>query len=107
VSFWERTGGGQLFESETLLGPLVPDDAENVLKVSEFHWNRGMPRDLMVFHTGLYLSASSVDFQRHRNRLVVFKPESYEVAQWFDTFNDWYQKTLRSEYAERYDLAPG
>ena len=107
VSFWERTGGGELFESETLLGPLVPEDADNVLKVSEFHWNRGMSRDLMVFHTGLGLSASSVDFQQHRNWLVVFKPESYEVAQRFDTFNHWYHQTLRSEYAERYGLAPG
>jgi hypothetical protein len=107
VSFWERTGGGELFESETLLGPLVPDDADNVLKASEFHWNRGMSRDLMVFHTGLCLSASSVDMRRHRNRLVVFKPESYEIAQWFDTFNLWYQKTLRSEFAERYGLASG
>lgn len=105
VSFWRRTGGGDLFESETLLGPLAPDEGDNVLTVSEFHWNKGLPRDLLVFHTGLCLSASSVDMRRHRNRLVVMKPESFEVTHWFDTFNGWYQHTLRSEYAERYALA--
>jgi len=106
VSFWRRTGGADLFESEILLGPSAPDEGDNVLKVSEFHWNKGLPRDLLVFHTGLCLSASSVDVRRHRNRLVVFKPESYEVANCFKTFNKWYENTLRSEYAERYGLAP-
>jgi hypothetical protein len=106
VGFWRRTGGGNLFESETVLGPLVSDKSDNVLQFNEFHWNRGLSRDLLIFHTGFCLSASSVDMRRHRNRLVVFKPESYEVEQWHDTFNGWYQKTLRSEYAERYGLAP-
>ena len=106
VSFWRRTGGGDLFESETLLGPLAPDEDDNVLKVSEFLWDKGLPRDLLVFHTGFCLSASSVDMRRHRNRLVVVKPEPFEITHWFDTFNGWYKHTLRSEYAERYGLAP-
>ena len=106
VSFWRRTGGGDLFESETLLGPLAADESDNVLKVSESCWNKGLPRDLLVFHTGLRMSASLVDIRRHRNRLVVFKDESFEIEHWFDTFNEWYKNTLRSEYAERYGLDP-
>ena len=105
VDFWRRTGGGDLFETETLLGPLATGDGDSVLKVSEFYWDKGLSRDLLVFHTGICLSASSVDMHRHRNRLVVLKPESFEVSHWFDTFNAWYQNTLRSEYAERYGLA--
>ena len=105
VSFWRRTGGGDLFESETILGPLASDESDNVLKVSEGFWNRGLSPDLVVFHTGLRLSVSSVDVRRHRNRLVVLKPESFELEQSFDTFNAWYQNTLRREYAERYGLA--
>jgi hypothetical protein len=104
VSFWRRTGGGDLFESETLLGPLAPDESDNVLMVSESHWNKGLARDLLVFHTGLCLSASSVDMRRHRKRLVVMNAESFEITHRFDTFNGWYQHTLRSEYAERYGL---
>jgi hypothetical protein len=90
VSFWRRTGGGDLFESETLLGPLATEETNNVLKVSEFHWNNGLPRDLLVFHMGLCVSASCVDMRRHRNRLVVLKPDSFEIALWFDTFSAWY-----------------
>ena len=104
VSFWRRTGGGDCFESETLLGPLATGAGDNVIEISEFYWSKGLLRNLLVFHTGICLSASSVDMRHHRNRLVILKPETFEVAQWFDTFNAWYQNTLRSEYAERYGL---
>jgi len=106
VSFWRRTGGGDCFESETLLGPLASDEGDNVVKMREAYWNKGLPRDLLLFHTGLCLSVSSVDMRRHRNRLLVLNPESFEVEQWFHTFNAWYENTLRSEYSERYGLAP-
>ena len=105
VSFWRRTGGGEIFESETLLGPLASDEGDNVLNLNEFHWNHGVPRDLLIFHTGLCLSASSVDRRRHRNRLITVNADTYEIEHQFDTFNEWYQKTIRSEYAERYGLA--
>src|SRR5215469_681556 len=50
VGFWRRTGGGDLFESETLLGPLVKDEGDNVLKLNEYHWSKGLPSDLLIFH---------------------------------------------------------
>jgi hypothetical protein len=105
VSFWRRTGGGDLFESETLLGPLASNEGDNVLEMNEFHWNHGLPSDLLIFHTGHCLSASSVDRRRHRNRLITLSPNSYQIEHQFDTFNEWYQRTIRSEYSERYGLA--
>jgi hypothetical protein len=104
VEFWRRTGGGDMFESETILGPLVTEESDNVLKMNEYHWSKGLPRDMLIFHTGLNMSASFVDQRRHRNRLISFKPDSYNVEKSFDTFNAWYQENLRSEYAERYGL---
>jgi hypothetical protein len=104
VAFWRRTGGGDLFESETILGPLVADDSDNVLVVNEVHWNKGLPRDMLIFHTGMNISASFVDQRRHRNRCVSLRPDSYDIGRQFDTFSDWYQETLRFEYAARYGL---
>lgn len=92
------------FESETIFGPLVADESDNVLKVNESHWNRGLPRNMLVFLSGVCLSVSFVDRRRHRNRLLSLRPGSYHVQHWFDTFNGWYQMTLRSQYAGRYDL---
>lgn len=104
VDFWRRTGGGDIFESETLLGPLATDESDNVLKVNEHHRSRGLPDQLLIFHIGLCMSASSVDQKRHRNRLVTLGPDSYRVMSTFDSFNDWYQNASRSEYASRYGL---
>jgi hypothetical protein len=104
VDFWRRTGGGDIFESETLLGPLAADENDNVLKLNDYHRGRGLPDELLIFHIGLCVSASSVDRKRHRNRLVTLDPASYQVMSTFDTFGAWYQNTLRSEYASRYGL---
>jgi hypothetical protein len=106
VSFWRHTGGGVIFESETLLGPLVSTESDNVLHFNEHHWNLGLPSDLLIFHAGVRLSASCVDVRRHRNRIVVLKSDSYAIEQWFDTFDKWYQNTLRTEFAGRYGMRP-
>jgi hypothetical protein len=106
VEFWRRTGGGDLFESETILGPLVADESDNVLALNEYHWSKGLPRNMLIFHIGLNVSASFVDQRRHRNRLVSFKPDSYDVEKSFDTFGAWYRENLRSEYGARYGLQP-
>ena len=104
VDFWDRTGGGDIFESETLLGPLHPAEAENVLKMNEYHWNNGLSEEMVLFHIGTFMSASHVDFPKHRNSVVTFKNDSYEIAKKFATFGDWYTKTLRAEFADRYGL---
>jgi hypothetical protein len=106
VEFWRRTGGGDFFESETILGPLVADKSNNVLAQNEYHWSKGLSRKMLIFHIGLNVSASFVDQRRHRNRLVLLKPDSYDVEKSFDTFNAWYRENLRSEYAVRYGLQP-
>ena len=105
VSFWHRTGGGDIFESETLLGPLATDESDNVLSVNEFHWGLGMPRDFVLFHVGFVYSASHVDWHGHETQLLTLKRDSYEIENRFDTFSEWYTQTLRSEYWERYGLS--
>jgi len=104
VSFWRRTGGGDVFESETLLGPLAVDESDNALKVNEFHWSKGLPREMFLFHVGIGLSASFVDRRRHRNRIYTLRSGTYEAVERFDTFGSWYRETIRSEYALRYRL---
>jgi len=85
----------------------VKDAGDNVLKFNEYHWSKGLPNDLLIFHTGLCLSASAVDRRRHHKRLVSFRSSSYEIGRQFNTFNEWYQQTIRAEYAERYGLTNG
>jgi hypothetical protein len=52
--FWIETGGGDFFESETILGPLGRADlADDVETVNAHHHLRGLPADFLVFHRGL------------------------------------------------------
>lgn len=104
VSFWDRTGGGEVFESEILLGPLNPDESENVLKVNEHHWSRGLSQDIVLFHTGTFMSASHVIWPKHQNWIVTFRDGTYEIDQRFRTLTDWYNETLRAEFSGRYGL---
>lgn len=104
ASFWRRTGGGHFFESETILGPLHPDGKESVLEVNQFHWAKGLPHDMVLFHRGKFCSASYADKQRHRRRLVTFKPGSYEVDCEFATFRDWYSNAIRPTFRETHQL---
>ncbi len=104
VECWRRTGGGDLFESETILGPLIEDESENVLKMNEFHWSKGLPTAMLIFHIGSNVSASFANACQHNYELVVFRPGSYDIDKSFCTFNDWYQGNMRAEYASRYGL---
>ena len=56
--FWATTGGGEIFETETLFKPLVPSAAEEGVEfATDWHTHRGMPLGLVVFHEGLEVSA--------------------------------------------------
>jgi hypothetical protein len=46
----------------------------------------------------------AVEICSNRNQLVSFRSGSYQIGRQFDTFNEWYQQTIRAEYAERYGL---
>jgi hypothetical protein len=102
VHFWEVTGGGEVFETESLLGPRhVTELSDDVAAVTRAHRERGMPADYIVFHVGLGgLSAVS----SRDGRYVSLDENTYTVAATFSSFDDWYLSLLRQEYADRYRL---
>lgn len=100
LSFWLTTGGGDVFESETLLSPagaLVGEDVESV--TSACH-QRGLPAEWVVFHVGYGVSAISIETGRY----AWFEGQANAPSQYFDSLSEWYSQVLRAEYAERYGL---
>ena len=62
VVFWQETGGGDVFETETILGPLSdPQMGDDVTSVNRAMRSRGVPARFLVFHTGLLVSAVDTD----------------------------------------------
>jgi hypothetical protein len=99
---WCEMGGGDMFESETILSPFgVSDLADDVDSVNAFHWRQGMPSDYLIFHTGLG-GLSVIEMQVGRYASV--REGSYQVEQTFESLSDWYARLIRKEYASRYGL---
>jgi len=101
--FWCETGGGELFETETILSPFGRRDlGDDVDSINQFHRQKGMPADWLVFHTGL--GGLSV-IELSSGKYASVHEGTYEVHQKFETFADWYDNFIRREYAPRYGLS--
>jgi len=101
LDFWASTGGGEVFETEMFLKPLVSSaDEDGVEYATISHQRRGIPPGLVVFHEGLGSTAV-----RCADGVYVSLDFDSRIAGLYDSFDDWYVNVLRSEYAERYGLA--
>lgn len=101
---WLKTGGGEIFESEMLLHPLeAPLDEDSVDWAERHHRDRGLPEGLLPFHEG----GCGLSVIRLRDgRYLNLDPQSYQERSSHGSFDDWYCRVLREEFAERYGL-PG
>ena len=105
LSVWRQyTYGLDFFESETLLGPLGDAPLGNdVIGVNELLWARGMPSDYLVFHRGLG------DFSAVRQGELVYvqlRADGFREHGAYPTFEEWYRRIPRDEFATRYGLPP-
>lgn len=101
LAFWSRTGGGDLFETEVLLG--LAEDAlngEDLLTVNRALHSQGLPSHIVVFHVGS--QTSGVDTLS--GEFVELRDADRAVVRRFSSLDDWYRGTIRREYAERYGL---
>jgi hypothetical protein len=98
---WNIKGGGDLFETETILQSSGPDEDDLVLPTSKWFWGKGLDSDCYVFHEGLYIST----FRRSDDLLRSLNTSNFSEVGTFRTLDDWYL-SLRAEYGERYGLPP-
>lgn len=98
--FWMATGGGDVYESETILGPFGnPDNGDDVIGANLVYRQKGLPADYRVFHMGMCVSAVRAD-----GVYVTLDATTYAPTAVFVSLEEWYVSVLRSEYAARYGL---
>ena len=101
LAFWKDTGGGDVFESETILGPLGdPQLGDDIVAVNREMHSRGMPETFVVFHIGMLVSAVDTASGVY----VELAPADFHVLRQFVSLEEWYRATLRAEYRQRYNL---
>jgi hypothetical protein len=99
---WSTKGGGDLFESETILQPFGVPEYDQIEPSSQVLWARGLSSEYCVFHTGLGTSV----FRKLDGRIFYIDSEDFSRMSPFQDLDDWYRATVRADFAERYDLAP-
>lgn len=106
IDLWQLTGGGDVFENETIFRPTVPsrpnecfveDDIEGR---NAWYAEEGKSEDLYVFQQGAFLSAVRLSDQR----FVTLTASGYAVKDSFASLDEWYVRTLRAEFGELYGL---
>ena len=101
LAFWQETGGGDMFETETVLGPLGdPHLGDDISTVNREMRSQGMPERFLVYHVGMLVSA--VDTVQ--GNYVELDQSDFHVLRRFASFDEWYVATLREEYRQRYGL---
>jgi hypothetical protein len=99
---WSLKGGGDLFESETILQPFGAPEYDLIESVSHVFWGKGLSNEYCVFHTGI------VDSVFRKSDAAIFclgSPDFNQMSQFRD-LDDWYVNTLRSIFQEKYGLEP-
>ena len=99
---WTLKGGGDLFESETILQPFGGDDYDLIESVSCVFWGKGLSTDYCIFHTGIVDSA----FRKSDGALFSLGSSEQKQMSQFRDLDEWYLRTLRSVFAEKYGLEP-
>jgi hypothetical protein len=105
---WQLTGGGDVFDSETIFRPTVPSTPsscffeDHIEGRNAAHTEEGKSGDLYVFQQGLFLSAVRLSDQT----FVTLTEGGYVVKDSFGSLDEWYVHTLRAEYGVRYGLPP-
>ncbi len=102
VTLWLLTGGGDIFESETLLGPFGDVTlGDDVVEAKAFLRSTGLPSGYLVFSRGFTLGA----VEHSTGEFVELDSRDFRVTARFSTLDDWYRKSVRAEFASRYRLA--
>jgi len=102
--FWRETGGGDIYETETIFGPVGDADlGEDVLEINEELRKGGMPEDFLVFHQGTGgLSAVRLSDGQY----LQLSEDDFSESGTYSSLEEWYDRVIRDEYADRYGLAP-
>jgi hypothetical protein len=102
LHMWREVGGGELFETETLLSPagssVLGDD---IVSVNTFHHRRGLSTQYIVFHVGV---GGLTAYDKKEDVICQLDSERYDIIATFPSLDVWYSEVLHGEYARRYGL---
>lgn len=102
AQLWRETGGGDLFEGETILGPFGDSSSgSDIDSVNESYRRRGLSREYLIVHIGSAMTA----IRLRDGKWVTLDQDTYQETGEYNSLADWYQAVLHMEFAGRYGLS--
>ena len=101
-NLWKEIGGGDMFETETILSPIDESDlGEDIESINNYHYSKGLSKDFLIFHIGLGgLSAFSIKDERY----CIIDSNDYKCGEWYKSLDEWYENHIRNSYMDKYNL---
>ncbi|MGH2409555.1 MAG: SMI1/KNR4 family protein [Chloroflexota bacterium] len=101
---WIRTGGGEMFEGEDILRPILTANMDHTVdgveRANEWYRTQGLSSEHLLFETGAFVAA----VRQRDGAIVDLDSNTFEEREAFATLSEWYLKTERDEFAQRYGL---
>lgn len=89
IKFWINYGGGDLFETETILSP-IPSEKEfvyDIKKINNFRHENGLSDKYIVFQEN---ASEMTAFDKETNEIVILNKDKYEIEERFENINTWF-----------------
>ena len=90
IQFWIEYGGGDLFETETILSP-IPSDNEFIYDIEEinaFRYENGLDTKYLVFEeNGCEMAA----FDKYTKEVVIISKSDNKIENGFKNINKWFE----------------
>lgn len=91
IKFWQNFGGGDLFETETILYPVDTDNIEydSMPVINRFLCKQEFDNNYYIFHTN---NATVTAFHKQTHEIAVFdnEPRNYKIEQRFKNIDEWF-----------------
>lgn len=89
IKFWINYGGGDLFETETILSP-IPSESEfvyDIRKINDFRYKNGLNKRYIIFQEN---ASEMTAFDKETNEIVVLDKDKYKIEERFENINKWF-----------------
>jgi hypothetical protein len=101
IELWRLTGGGDFFETETILSPFGNKELVDDIKgFNDYLLEKIDSKKYLIFHTGIITTAIDLII----NNYVTLNTDSYKIINSFANLNAWYTEGIRNELGNRYGL---
>ncbi len=100
VDIWSEFGGGDFFQTETILYPYQNEHIDNIVDVNNFLIKEGMPVKYFAFHIGR--GEVTAFLKEDNNRIVNLKRDSWQETYHYSSFKDWFADLRMELISMRY-----